>query len=181
MRMLYMDSHWHGDAALEPHNMEAEQGLLGTLLVDNRVYDNIAGFFSAEHFFTPIHQEIYAAIEMAISQGKTASPISLKTQFSNHKDLADLGGGVYLADLAGSVVSVINTKEYAKIIKELYIRRALISGLKDVIDQAYNSSDLEYGKVLESANKCLNDLSDDIPARAHTASSAMISQTNQHR
>ncbi len=83
---------------------------MGALLVDNRVYDKITGFFKAEHFFTPIHQEIYTAIEKAISQGKVASPILLKTQFSKHKDLKDLGGGSYLVELAGSIISVSNTK-----------------------------------------------------------------------
>ncbi len=120
-----------------PHNMEAEQGLLGAILVDNRAYEKIADLLRPEHFFVPVHQRIFEAITQFIDRGQSASPVTLKSYFEKDEDLIDLGGGAYLADLAASIISVINAKDYAQTIYELFLRRELISLGEDIVNEAH--------------------------------------------
>ncbi len=123
-----------------PHNMEAEQGLLGALLIDNRSLEKISDFFRPEHFFFQAHQRIYEAIVKLVDRGQNASPVTLKSYFEQDDDLKDLGGATYLADLAGSVVSVVNTEDYARTLYDLFMRRELIALGEDVVNEAYNHS-----------------------------------------
>ena len=74
-----------------PHNMEAEQGLLGALLVDNRAMEKIGDFLRGDHFFIPAHKRIFAAIEKMIERGQTASPVTLKSYFEKDDGLTGVG------------------------------------------------------------------------------------------
>jgi replicative DNA helicase len=85
-----------------PHNMEAEQGLLGALLVDNRAMEKIGDFLRQDHFFVPAHKRIYAAIEKLIERGQNASPVTLKGYFEKDEGLANVGGASYLASSPSS-------------------------------------------------------------------------------
>ncbi len=120
-----------------PHNQEAEQGLLGALLVDNRAYERIGDLLRPEHFFLPVHQRIFTALSQFVDRGQTASPVTLKSYFEKDEDLSDLGGAGYLADLAGSIISVINTRDYAETIYELFMRRELINVGEDMVNDAH--------------------------------------------
>lgn len=120
-----------------PYNAEAEQGLLGALLVDNRAYERIGDLLKPDHFFLPVHQRIFTAITQFIDRGQTASPVTLKNYFEKDEDLSDLGGGMYLADLAGSIISVINARDYAETIYELYMRRELIGLGEEIVNEAH--------------------------------------------
>lgn len=121
-----------------PHNAEAEQGLLGAVLVDNRAYEKIGDLLRPEHFFMPVHQRIFTAISQFIDRGQTASPVTLKSYFEKDEDLAELGGGAYLADLAGSIISVINARDYAQTVYELYLRRELVGLGEDMVNEAHD-------------------------------------------
>ena len=127
-----------------PHNLEAEQGLLGALLVDNRAYEKIGDLLEADHFFMPVHQRIFTAISQFVDRGQTASPVTLKSYFEKDGDLTDLGGAGYLADLAGSIISVINARDYAETVYELYMRRELVSLGEDIVNEAHEHT-LESG------------------------------------
>jgi replicative DNA helicase len=119
-----------------PHNLEAEQGLLGALLVDNRAMEKI-DFLKPIHFFVPAHQRIFEAIMKMTDRGQTASPITLKGYFETDSDLEMVGGAGYLTDLAASVISVINATDYAKSIYDLHMRRELVSLGEDVVNDAF--------------------------------------------
>jgi replicative DNA helicase len=119
-----------------PHNLEAEQGLLGALLVDNRAMEKI-DFLKPAHFFAPAHQRIFEAIIKLTDRGQTASPVTLKGYFETDADLTQVGGAGYLADLAASVVTVINANDYAKSIYDLHMRRELITLGEDVVNDSY--------------------------------------------
>ena len=71
-----------------PHNIEAEAGLLGALLVDNRALERTSDFLKADHFFAPAHQRIFTAISKLIERGQTANPVTLKAYFEQDSDLA---------------------------------------------------------------------------------------------
>jgi replicative DNA helicase len=121
-----------------PHNQDAEQGLLGALLVDNRAYEKIGDFLKASHFFLPAHQRIFESIVKMIDRGQTASPVTLKNYFDKDDDLKEVGGAEYLADLAASVVSVINAQDYGRTIYDLHLRRELISIGEEVVNDAFD-------------------------------------------
>ena len=144
-----------------PHNQDAEQALLGTLLVDNRVYEKIGDFLKAVHFYLPAHQRIFEAIVKMIDRGQTASPVTLKNYFEKDDDLKDVGGAEYLADLAASVVSVINAADYGRTIYDLHLRRELISIGEDVVNDAYEHNiDISATETIEQAEARLFDLAE---------------------
>jgi replicative DNA helicase len=123
-----------------PHNMEAEQGLLGALLVDNRAMEKIGDFLRQDHFFVPAHRRIYTAIEKLIERGQSASPVTLKGYFERDEGLANVGGAEYLAELAASVITVINTEDYGRTIYDLHLRRELIALGEDMVTDAFEHS-----------------------------------------
>lgn len=125
-----------------PHNQDAEQGLLGALLIDNRAVERVSEMVQPAHFFVPVHQRIYESILKMTDRGQEASPVTLKNYFDEDPDLADLGGAAYLAELAASVFTVVNVEDYARRIYDLYMRRELITLGEGVVNDSY-SHDLD--------------------------------------
>ncbi len=144
-----------------PHNLEAEQGLLGALLIDNRALEKIGDFLRAEHFFMPAHQRIFEAIAMLVDRGQSASPVTLKGYFEKDEDLADVGGADYLADLAAGVVSVINTADYGRTVYDLHLRRELVTLGEDIVNEAYDHRlEMEAKDTIELAESRLYSLAE---------------------
>ena len=144
-----------------PHNQEAEQGLLGALLVDNRALEKVGDFLKSVHFFMPAHQRVYESIIKLIDRGQTASPVTLKNYFEKDDDLKDVGGAEYLADLASSVVSVMNVQDYARTVYDLHLRRELISLGEEVVNESFDHSiDVEAKDTIEMAEARLFDLAE---------------------
>tara|TARA_B100001059_G_scaffold59759_1_gene55238 strand:- start:675 stop:2174 length:1500 start_codon:yes stop_codon:yes gene_type:complete len=111
---------------LAPHNIEAEQALLGALLINNDVYDRVANVLNETHFFDPVHGKIFEVAASRIKNNSLASPVTLKAFLEDDPGLAELGGNAYLVRLAGASVSVFASKDYAELIRELATRRSLI-------------------------------------------------------
>ncbi|MCB1538199.1 MAG: replicative DNA helicase [Rhodospirillales bacterium] len=144
-----------------PHNLEAEQALLGALLVDNRALENVGDIIKAEHFFAPVHQRIFDAVRKMADRGQNADPITLKPYFENDAELEERGGAQYLADLAASVVTVINAANYARFIHDLYLRRNLIAVGNDLVNEAYEADiDTSATDCLESAESRLFEMAE---------------------
>ncbi len=142
-----------------PHNDEVEQALLGALLVNNRSLEKVSEFLKPEHFYNAAHGRIYEGIAKFIERGQDASPVTLKQFFDKDQDLAAVGGGQYLADLASNVVSVINVEDYGRTIYEMHLRRALISLGEDVVNEAFaHDIDLTAAQQIEHTEKRLFDL-----------------------
>lgn len=155
-----------------PHNIDAEQGLLGILLFDNRKFDAIADLVTVDHFFAPVHARIYQTISRFINQGKDASAITLKGHFDDDPDLQDAGGGEYLSDLAEMVVGTVNLPHYAQTIHDLYLRRRLIMAADDIHAIARN---FECEDVLSETENILTGVSDRAIAREVSAGDAALS------
>lgn len=135
-----------------PHNLEAEQGLLGALLVDNRALEKVSEYLRPEHFYAPPHQRIYEAIVRLNERGQSATPVTLKTYFEKDNDLAPVGGAQYLADLAASIVTVVNAADYGRNIYELHLRRQLINVGEGMVNDAYDHSiDRDAMNAIEDA------------------------------
>jgi replicative DNA helicase len=139
-----------------PHNLEAEQGLLGALLIDNRAFEKVSELLKPEHFYAPAHGRIYQTIAKLMERGQVASAVTLKTAFSDDEDLVDLGGSAYLADLAASVVTILNVEDYANAIFELHLRRQLIALAEEVANAAHKHDiDLPPKAQIEAAEQKL--------------------------
>ncbi len=142
-----------------PHNQEAEQALLGALLVNNNGLEKVAEFLAADHFFVPVHGRIYQAIHTFFERGLNATPVTLKGYFEKDEDLAAIGGPSYLAELASYVVSVVNVEDYGRTIFEHHLRRQLIGLGENLVGDAY-SHDLENpaSRQIEQAESKLYEL-----------------------
>ncbi|MEW5726544.1 MAG: replicative DNA helicase [Pseudomonadota bacterium] len=120
-----------------PHNFEAEQALLGAILLNNRAFERVSEFLRPEHFADPVHGRIFAACGKLIERGQIANPVTLKTFFETDGGLAEIGGTPYLAQLANAVVSIINADDYGKLIHDLHLRRELIDIGQTLVNEAF--------------------------------------------
>ena len=139
-----------------PHNFEAEQALLGAVLVNNGAYERVGETLRPEHFADPVHGRIYDTIARTIDGGKTASPVTLKGAFEGDAALEHVGGAKYLVRLAASVVTVINAGDYAREIRDCYMRRRLIEVGEDIINGAHDRATVESAAaIIETAESDL--------------------------
>ncbi len=119
-----------------PHNIEAEQQLLGAILTNNDIYDRIASLVKPEHFFEPVHQRIYEISIARIQRNALASPVTLKAYLEDDSGLKELGGPAYLVRLAGSAISAFAARDYAQMIYDLAVRRELMQLGREITDRA---------------------------------------------
>jgi replicative DNA helicase len=126
----------HAEVLL-PHNIEAEQALLGAILVNNDALDRVLRFLEPAHFFEPIHQEIYDVVRTLITTGKVATPVTLKTFLPPDIDIAGLALGQYLARLAAEATTIINAVDYGRTIRDLSARRAIIRAAESALSVAF--------------------------------------------
>ncbi len=123
-----------------PHNIEAEQALLGAILINNESQERVSGFLKTEHFFDPLHGQIYETIGKLIQVGKQATPVTVKTFFENAEPINEhLTVPQYLGRLAVNATTIINAHDYGRTIYDLAIRRTLISIGEDLVNVAYDS------------------------------------------
>jgi replicative DNA helicase len=120
-----------------PHNLEAEQALLGAILVNNEACDRVTGFLEAKHFYEGVHARIFDAASTLIRAGKLVTPVTLKSYFEADETLNEIGGPAYLARLAASAATIINAQQYGQTIYELAQRRELISIGTDIVNDAF--------------------------------------------
>src|SRR6266571_2616333 len=123
-----------------PHNIEAEQALLGAILVNNEAFYRVSDFLEPAHFFEPLHQKIFELCATLIRAGKIATPITLKTFLPADLDVAGLTVSQYLARLAAEATTVINAADYGRTIYDLAIRRSLIEIGEAMVNTAYDAS-----------------------------------------
>lgn len=151
-----------------PSNIQAEQMLIGAILVNHDYLNVVSEFLRVEHFFEPLHQKIYNAIELITEKGLIATPVTLKSMLERDELFQSLGGSEYLGRVVTMSMMVINPLDYGKIIYDLAVRRRLITIGEEVVNNAYDSS-LEYdanqqiehaeGKLYNLASEGINDKS----------------------
>ncbi len=110
----------------QPHNLDAEQALLGILLFDNAAYERLGDHLRSAHFYEPFHGRLFAAAEEHIKRGQLAEPIVLMDRFRADPAFHDLGGVRYLANLVDRAPPAANARDYASLIYDLALRRELI-------------------------------------------------------
>ncbi|GGE46955.1 replicative DNA helicase [Agaricicola taiwanensis] len=144
-----------------PHNIEAEQALLGALLVNNEAFYRVSDFLEAGHFFENVHQKIFEIAATLIRSGKIATPVTLKTFLPADTDLGGMTVSQYLARLAAEATSVINAEDYGRTIYDLAIRRTLILIGEDMVNIAYDAPvDMAPRSQIEDAERRLYELAE---------------------
>jgi len=144
-----------------PSNLEAEQALIGSVLVNNEIIDDISSIVSSHKFFDPGHRKIYEVIENLNNKGMIANPITLKNYFETNNNLTEVGGVDYLVKLTRFSSSIKQTIDYAKIIHEMYIRRELITISESVSEESRDDDLKKTGEnIIEDAEKSLFDLAE---------------------
>ncbi len=142
-----------------PNNIEAEQSVIGSILLSNEIFDEISMLISSKNFYDPMHQKIYNSIESLIYKGMLANPITLKNFFENQQD--ELNIPEYLVKITKFSSSTRQTIEYSKLIYDLYVKRELIKISGNVIDSAkLNEIDNDGQKIIENYEKSLFDLAE---------------------
>jgi replicative DNA helicase len=145
---------------MPPHNIEAEQALLGAILVNNEAFYRVSDFLEPIHFSEDVHRRIYEVTQSLMRSGKIATPITLKT-FLGDQDLGGITVSQYLARLAAEATTVINAEDYGRTIYDLAMRRNLIVIGEDMVNVAYDAPvDESPRKQIEEAERRLYELAE---------------------
>jgi len=124
-----------------PHNVEAEAALLGALMIDNRLAEDIQLKLRPEHFFEPLHGRIYEQILRLLDKNMIASPVTLRPLFEADEEMKEVGGPSYLAQLTGSGAAIIGARDFAAQVYDLALLRALVGVGREMVEQALDTSD----------------------------------------
>src|SRR6202166_3848345 len=144
-----------------PHNVEAEQALLGAILVNNEAFYRVSDFLEPKHFLETIHQRIFELAGGLIRAGKLATPVTLKTFLPADLDIAGLTVNQYLARLAAEATTIINAEDYGRTVYDLSIRRDLITIGEDMVNLAYEAPvDATPQSHIEDAERKLFELAE---------------------
>ncbi|OUW10860.1 MAG: replicative DNA helicase [Candidatus Pelagibacter sp. TMED166] len=144
----------------QPSNLEAEQALLGSILVNNDIIDEIANIIKPMSFYDPAHTKIYEVIETLNNKGMIANPITLKNFFEKDNMLNEVGGTEYLVKLTRFSGSTKQAIDYAKVIHEMYLRRELILISDNLTSETLNTKEQSAEKIIEGTEKSLFDLAE---------------------
>ena len=142
-----------------PNNIEAEQSVIGSILISNEIFDEVSLIIKSSNFYDPLHKKIFEAIEKLVYSGMLANPITLKNYFENEKDKIDIPE--YLVKITKFSSSTRQTIEYSKIIYDLYVKRQLIKISENTIYSAkLNDIDQNGQSIIEESEKALFDLAE---------------------
>ena len=144
-----------------PHNIEAEQSLLGAILVNNDAFYRVSDFLEAKHFFEPLHQTIFDTASSLIKMGKVATPVTLKTFLPADTDIGGMTVGQYLARVAAEATTIINAQDYGRTIYDMSLRRDLIRIGEDMVNVAFDAPvDFAPRAQIEDAERQLYELAE---------------------
>ena len=140
----------------QPHNIEAEQALLGAILINNEAYHRVGEYLRPEHFYEPVHARIFAAMARLIEGVRLADHVTLKLAFEDDEALRELDGAQYLARLARAAESIVNADDYGRLLHDLALKRGLIQVGEEMVNKAYDASLPESGREqIEAAEQRL--------------------------
>ncbi len=139
-----------------PYDVDIEQALLGAILIDNYSLDRASRILKPEHFYDPLHQRLFTAIERMWASGHIVTPLTLKAAMEQDPGLAEVGGQTYLVNLARAAPAIPNVKDYARILVDLAMRRELIRIGETIVNTAYEAPiELAPAAQIEEAEKAL--------------------------
>lgn len=143
-----------------PHSIDAEQSILGGLLINNESWDNIASIINEEDFYRRDHRLIFTEIRTQIEKGKPCDVVTLSERLESLNLLDEVGGLAYLGSLVNNTPSASNIRAYADIVRERSVLRQLIQIGNDIADSAFNTEGRKSDDILEAAEKTVFEISD---------------------
>ncbi|QIG80458.1 replicative DNA helicase [Stakelama tenebrarum] len=166
------------DGTTLPQNVEAEAALLGAMMIDNRVAEDVMQRIRPEHFYEPLHGRIFEQIVMLVGDNRLANPVTLRPLFAADEGLKQVGGTAYLAQLTANPASLIGAKAFADQIYDLAMLRALVTVGRDMVESALDTSeDINPSKQIEDAELRLYEVAEkgetEGGAKSFTRSAAM--------
>lgn len=138
-------------ARIPPQNLEAEQSILGGLMLDSAALDDVEDIVSAEDFYRPSHQRIFATIKELHHKNEKADLLTVSNYLESRQELESVGGPAYLATLLEKTISAANINSYAKIVREKSILRKLIETSSGIIDKAFTAEYEDIETFVDSA------------------------------
>jgi replicative DNA helicase len=139
-----------------PYDIDIEQALLGSILVDNYSLERVATRLKPEHFYDPLHQRLFTAIERMWERGHAVTPLTLKSMMEGDAGLQEVGGHNYLISLARAAPALPNIPDYVRIVSALALRRTLIEVGQELVEMAYESPlDMSPQQQIEEGEKAL--------------------------
>ena len=139
---------------IPPQNIEAEQSVLGSMLLDKEAVINVSPILRVEFFYDSRHATIYQAIMELFESGMPVDLVTMSNLLKKKKSLTKIGGRKYLSDLLSSVPTSAHAEEYGKIVKDAYVRRSLISASAEITEMSFNE-DLGLDSVLDNSERLL--------------------------
>src|SRR5262245_22481526 len=136
---------------LPPHSVEAEQSLLGALLLDNTAFDRVADLVTAEDFYRDDHRRIWRHISRLSEASRPADVVTVAEAIEASEDKDKTGGAAYLAALAQNTPSALNIRRYAELVRERSVQRRLAQIATEIADNALNSQGKEVEQLLDEA------------------------------
>ena len=156
-----------------PRNVEAEAAMLGAMMIDNRLADDLLDRLEPAHFYEPLHGRVFAAIRTLRSNDMLATPVTLRPMFEADEAMKELGGPAYLAQLTGSGAGLIGARQFATQIYDLAMLRALVTVGRTLVDRAMDTSEEVNPRAqIEAAEEELFKVSADGGVESHTKSFA---------
>ncbi|UTW45123.1 replicative DNA helicase [bacterium SCSIO 12696] len=147
-----------------PHSIEAEQAVLGGLMIANEGFDGVAAIVAENDFYSHDHRVIFAAMRQLSEQEKPLDPVTLSELLDTNQELDQVGGMVYLADIAANTPSSANVAAYAQIVLERSIVRQLINASSDIVKRGYQPSGWDSSRLLAEAERKLNEIIESRPS-----------------
>ena len=144
-----------------PHSVDAEQAVLGGLMLDNTEWDNVADVLLAEDFYRAEHQLIFQVMSDILEANDPIDVVTIVESLNSMNELDNAGGLDYLSDLAGNARGTANIEAYADIIRERAILRRLISVAHNIADSSFNTGGRKAAEVLDDAEKLVFDINDE--------------------
>ena len=143
-----------------PHSLEAEQAVLGGLMLDNGAWDRVADEVNEEDFYTLKHRQIFRALRHLAETGSPLDAVTLAEWLDKHNELESAGGIAYLGALAGNTPSAANIKSYAAIVRERSVMRQLVKVANEIADSAFNPEGRASHELLDNAEKLVYEIAD---------------------
>ncbi|MEH6558338.1 MAG: replicative DNA helicase [Oceanicoccus sp.] len=151
------------DIKVPPHSIEAEQSVLGGLMIANEAWDNVADQLSPADFYRGSHRQIFTQMEKLVEAGEPVDVITLSEALNNNDQLEQAGGLPYLAGLANNTPSAANIRAYAKVVRERSSLRSLINVANDIVDSGYNTEGRDSDDLLDEAERKIMQISEERP------------------
>ena len=137
---------------LPPQNLVAERSVLGSVLLENHAIDEIADILRPEHFYSDIHQSIYAGILRLHESNRRSDVVTLAEELDARLQLEDIGGAPYLLEILETVPHAAHAKYYAEIVRDKWIQRSLTNVCTEILRECYDGSD-DTAEVLQRAEQ----------------------------